>query len=116
MSAGVSARLAVAHLKKQGVDPAPLLRQVGLSENALSKGNHIPARCQMELLGLASSVLKDNCIGLTLAADADLRSMGALYYVAASSECLVEALHRLGRYVRVANEALELHVATHPTC
>jgi AraC-like DNA-binding protein len=51
-----------------------------------------------------------------LAADVDLRSTGILYYVAASSSRLVEALQRLDRYVRVVNEALDLHVRTRPEC
>ncbi|HEX2727996.1 MAG TPA: AraC family transcriptional regulator ligand-binding domain-containing protein, partial [Beijerinckiaceae bacterium] len=45
-------------------------------------------------------------LGLELAQDFDLRMIGMLYYVAVSSDTLVEALRRLERFSAVANEAL----------
>ena len=39
-------------------------------------------------------------------ADFDLREIGLLYYVMASSQTLGEALKRLARYSKVTNEAL----------
>src|SRR5262249_25486329 len=50
--------------------------------------------------------LKDDCFGFTLARDFDLREIGLLYYVMASSGMLGDALKRLARYSRVTNEAL----------
>jgi AraC-like DNA-binding protein len=53
---------------------------------------------------------------LTLAADFDLRELGMLYYVAASSKQFGEALERLDRYIRLGNEALDIHVNIGPIC
>ncbi len=50
--------------------------------------------------------LKDDCIGFTLARDFDLREIGLLYYVMASSRTLGDALKRIARYSKVTNEAL----------
>jgi hypothetical protein len=54
----------------------------------------------------AAIALKDDCIGFTLARDFDLREIGLLYYVMASSQTLGQALKRLARYSKVTNEAL----------
>ena len=50
--------------------------------------------------------LKDYRIGFTLAREFDLREIGLIYYVMASSQTLGEGLKRLARYSRVTNEAL----------
>ena len=50
--------------------------------------------------------LKDDCIGLTLARDFDLREIGLLYYVMACSQTLGDALKRIARYSKITNEAL----------
>ena len=54
----------------------------------------------------AATALKDDCLGFTLARDFDLREIGLLYYVMASSGKLGDALRRLARYSKVTNEAL----------
>jgi hypothetical protein len=51
-----------------------------------------------------------------LAAGCDLRKLGLLYYVAASSHTLGEALKRLERYARVGSEALALQVDKGKVC
>ena len=63
-------------------------------------------RSQITLLDEAAIALKDDCLGFTLARDHDLREIGLLYYVMASSQTLGEALKRLARYSKVTNEAL----------
>ncbi|MBZ9653827.1 AraC family transcriptional regulator ligand-binding domain-containing protein [Phyllobacterium lublinensis] len=62
----------------------------------------------------AGRVVEDDWFGLTLANDFDLRELGLLYYVAASSERLGDALKRLDRYERIANEALDLRIVKGP--
>jgi AraC-like DNA-binding protein len=57
-------------------------------------------------LNEAATALKDDCLGFTLARDFDLREIGLLYYVMASSGKLGDALRRLARYSKVTNEAL----------
>ena len=105
-AAGLATRLAVAELNRRGTDPGPLLARVGLSAVTLDQGRRIDVRSQIEFLELAAHAVGDDFFGLTLAEQFDLRELGMLYYVAASSHCLGDALRRLQRYARLANEAL----------
>lgn len=107
---GLAARLAVAHLEQLGINPAPLLSRSGVSKTDLSNHTRISVLSQIEFLGQISHATKDNWIGLTLAQDFDLREMGMLYYVAASSQTLGDALQRIERYARVGNEALIIQI------
>jgi AraC-like DNA-binding protein len=52
--------------------------------------------------------MQDDLFGFHLACDFDLREIGLLYYVLASSEKLGESLHRVARYSRIANEGISL--------
>jgi len=58
---------------------------------------------QIMFLELAAQALNDPWLGFRLARDGDLRQMGLLYYAAASSETLGEALGRAQRYSSIAN-------------
>ncbi len=60
----------------------------------------------IDFLERASRAVEDDWLGVTLAADFDLREIGMLYYVAASSRRFGDALKRLERYVSIADEAL----------
>ena len=113
---GLASRLAVAHLERRGIDPGPFLRQAGLSATALSDRSRVPVIGQIEFLRLASNAVSDDWIGLTLAAGFDLREMGMLYYVAASSQRLGDALQRLERYTRLGNEAVAPQVKKGRVC
>jgi hypothetical protein len=113
---GLAARLAVAHLERAGIDPVPLLSRSGLSKADLSNRARISVRAQIEFLGQSSRATKDNWIGLTLAQDFDLREIGMLYYVAASSQTLGDALRRIERYALVGNEALSVQVDKGSAC
>ena len=113
---GLATRLAVAHLERRGIDPGPLLKQVGISAAPLSNSTRIPVTGQIEFLELVSRVTADKWIGLTLAADFDLREMGMLYYVAASSHRFGDALQRLERYIRLGNEALVVRIRKGSVC
>jgi Arabinose-binding domain of AraC transcription regulator, N-term len=107
MAGGGLARLAVARLKSAGAPVAPLLRRVGLTPEVIAEPEErLSVRSQIALLDEAAIALKDDCIGFTLAHDFDLREIGLLYYVMASSQTLGEALKRLARYSKVTNEAL----------
>ena len=107
MAGGGLARLAVARLKGAGVPVALLLRRVGLTLELIAEPEErLSVRSQIALLDEAAIALKDDCIGFTLARDFDLRELGLLYYVMASSQTLGEALKRLARYSKVTNEAL----------
>ena len=115
-AAGLAARLAVAHLAQRGIDPAQLLARSGVSKADLSSNARIRALSQIELLAQVSRATNDAWIGLTLAQSFDLREVGMLYYVASSSQTLGDALRRIERYARVANEALSVQVDRIPAC
>ena len=103
---GLSTRLAVAQLERRGMDPSPLLARSGLSHDAVAGRKRVSVLSQIDFLNAVSQATRDEWIGLTLAADFDLRQLGMLYYVAASSHRLDDAIRRLERYARVASEAL----------
>ena len=107
-SIGLAAHLAVAHLERHGIDPAPLLAPSGLSQAAVARRERIKVKSVIDFLERVSRAVEDDWLGVTLAADFDLREIGMLYYVAASSQRFGDALKRLDRYVRIANEALDL--------
>jgi AraC-like DNA-binding protein len=104
---GGLARLAIARLESAGVPSAPLLRRAGLTvEEMADPEERVSVQSQIAFLDKAATALKDDCLGFTLARDFDLREIGLLYYVMASSPTLGDALKRLARYSKVTNEAL----------
>jgi len=115
-AAGLAARLAVEELKRRAVDPGPLLARCRLSAAAIARRDRIKVMSQIEFLELASKALHDEDLGLSLAERVDLRELGMLYYVAASSQHLGDALARLERFVRVGNEALVVRIGKGTPC
>ena len=104
---GGLSRLAIGRLKSAGVPVVPLLRRVGLTPEVIADPEErLIVRSQITLLDEAAIALKDDCIGFTMARDFDLREIGLLYYVMASSQTLGEALKRLARYSKVTNEGI----------
>jgi AraC-like DNA-binding protein len=106
---GGIARLVSARLIEAGIDPAPLLARAGLTVAQIdNRDARLSAQSQIKLLDFAADALQDDFIGFHLAQDYDLREIGLLYYVLASSESLGEALHRAERYSGIANEGISL--------
>ena len=68
----------------------------------------ISVASQIRFLELAAKVLKDPLLGFRLARDGELRQIGLLHYVAASSETLGDAMDRVQRYSSIANAGLVL--------
>ena len=100
-------RLAAARLQRAGVKLEPLMSRTGVTRTQIEDvEQRISAQAQVAFLEAASEALEDDFLGLTLAREADFRDLGLLYYVSASSETLGDALRRLGRYSRIANEAV----------
>src|SRR5262245_24111513 len=96
MAGGGLTRLAAARLKSAGVPLGPLLSRSGLTPQVIAEPEErLSVRSQITFLEEAASALKDNCLGFTLARDFDLRQIGLLYFVMASSKTLGEALRRL---------------------
>jgi AraC-like DNA-binding protein len=108
--------LARAQLERRGIDPAPLLALSGLSQVTLAGRKRIKVRAAIDFLDRVSRVVEDDWLGLTLAANFDLREIGMLYYVAASSQQFGNALERLDRYVRLADEALVVRIVEGSGC
>jgi AraC-like DNA-binding protein len=106
---GGIARLVSARLIEAGIDPAPLLARAGLTVAQIdNRDARLSAQSQIKLLDFAADALQDDFIGFHLAQDYDLREIGLLYYVLASSESLGDALHRAERYSGIANEGISL--------
>src|SRR6478752_10512678 len=104
---GGLSRLAIARLKGAKMPVAPLLVRVGLTPELIADPDErLSVRSQVRLLEEAAIALNDDRIGFTLAREFDLREIGLLYYVMASSRTLGEALKRLARYSRATNEAI----------
>ena len=106
-AAGVMTRHAVARTRAAGIDPDPLLRAAGLTpEEVDDRQARLGVRQQVELLVLAAEALGDDLLGCHLAEDCDLREMGLLHFVMASSATLGEALERAERYSTIINEGI----------
>lgn len=114
-ASGLATRLAARHLERKGINPTPLLSRAGISPRSVTEYGRINAKSQTHFLDLASRAAGDEFLGLTLAGEFDLRETGMLYYVAASSADLGDALKRLSRYVRLGNEALVVQLQQRPT-
>lgn len=108
-TAGGMTRLAYARAKAAGIALDPLLKQAGLIHHQIEDPRSaIKVHEQIKFLNLVAAALEDDLLGFHLAQTADLRQLGLLYYVLASSETLIEALHRAARYSSIVNEGLAL--------
>ena len=104
---GGMARFAYARARRAKVELGPLLQSSGLTRQQLEDSDaRISVRAQVKFLDLVANALRDNSLGFHLAQAADLREMGLLYYVAASSETLGDVLQRIARYGSINNEGL----------
>lgn len=113
---GLAGRLALAELERRDIDAKPLLRHCGLTPDAFAQRRRVSVASQIEFLEMASHAAGDEWLGLSLAESFDLRELGMLYYVAASSRTLGDALRRIERYVRVGNEALVARLRSGSRC
>ena len=106
---GTLARLAYAHVMASGIDPRPFLESANLTVQQIKHVNHrLRVKDQITFLNLSATALQDDLLGFHLAQTVDLRQLGFLYYVSASSELLGDALQRLVRYASIANEGVSL--------
>jgi AraC-like DNA-binding protein len=106
---GTIARLAYAKTKEAGVDLIPLLKKAGLTYHQIEDPNiRLQVRDQIRFLNLAADALEDDLLGFHLAQLPDLRELGHLYYVSASSQLLSLALQRIARYSSIINEGVTI--------
>ncbi len=89
-----------------------LAGQVGLTVKQIEdRKARLSVESQIRFLELGAEALQDDALGFHLAQDYDLREIGLLYYVAASSATIAEALSKAERYCRLANEGISLRFA-----
>src|SRR4051794_8828735 len=90
---GGIARLACTRLKAAGKDPAAILSKIGLRPEEVRDPNiRLTVRSLIKLLNLAAEEINDEWLGLNLARGFDLREIGLVYYLIASSGLLEDAL------------------------
>jgi AraC-like DNA-binding protein len=106
---GGIARLACARLEEMGKDPTVVLSKVGLTaEDARDPATRLEVRTQIKFLELAAEEAQDEWLGFHLACNYDLREIGLVYYVIASSHQLADALRNAERYSQINNEGVRL--------
>ena len=113
-SRGTAARETLRYLDRNGIDAEPLLLKAELSRGVLlPDSDGISVTSQLRFLELAAIETNDSLLGLHVAAEMDLRDAGILFYLAAASTTVAEALEHLARYAEAANEAVHLEISQH---
>jgi AraC-like DNA-binding protein len=112
---GIAAREALRYLKLRRIDAEPLLATAGLTRDQLlqERSGGVSVASQYRFLELAATAANDTLLGLHLAAEMDLRDAGILFYLAASSATVAEALENLARYAATTHEAVLLEISRH---
>jgi AraC-like DNA-binding protein len=111
-ASGGIARAAYARALNAGLDVGTLLRHAGLTRAQITRADaRFPVRCQVRFLNEVAARLHDDYLGLHLAQSLDLRELGLVYYVLASSHDLASALTRLARYSGIHNEGVHIDVS-----
>jgi AraC-like DNA-binding protein len=107
---GAIARAAYVRAVEAGVDVEPLLKRSGLTvRQANDPLLRITVESQIKFLNLVADALADEYLGIHLAEHIDLRELGLLYYVLASSNTLGDALKRGSRYQStIHNEGIQI--------
>src|SRR5262249_5272485 len=109
-SGGIS-RLLATRLRAAGIPPKPLLVKAGLTAAQIEdRKARVTVQGQIRFIELASHALDDDLLGFHLARDCELRELGLVYYVLASSEVLADALHKAARYSSIVNEGVRLRL------
>ena len=106
---GGIARAACARAKAAGLDIDPFLKQANLTLRQINNADvRIAVKNQVAFLNLLAVALEDDFLGICLAEILDLRELGLLYYVLASSKTLGDALKRVARYSGIHNEGVHI--------
>lgn len=107
MSNGGIARAACARARQAGIPLPPLLKGMEITIRDIDDSRtRLAARDQVKLLNQLADVIGDDLLGLHIAEAAELRDLGLLFYVMASSATLLEALQRAVRYSTLGNEGV----------
>lgn len=107
---GGIARLACARLREFGKDAGAVLAQAGATpEQAYDDSVRLEVPKQIRILDLIAEELEDELLGFHLGCNFDLREIGLVYYVVASSERLADAIRNAERYSVIMNDGVRLH-------
>ena len=110
-AAGTLSRHAYDRAKAAGIDVGPLMTKAGLKREQVEDDSvRLTVESQIEFVELIANALQDDFLGFHVAESLDLREMGLLYYVPASSETIGNALRRLERYSFIGNEGVVLRI------
>ena len=100
-----------AAMEALGADPAPLLREAGLSHKLLSSPEQtISARAAMRLLERGAEVTGCQTFGLRMAENRELADLGATSLLIAHQATLRDALAALRQFRNRINSTLIMHV------
>ena len=106
-AAGTTMRFAYEWVQAAGIEVEPLLKEAGLTKQQVEDVDaRLNTQSQVRFLNLAASALQDEYLGFHLGQLYELRKLGLLYYVPASSDTLGEALRRVIRYGSMTNESI----------
>jgi AraC-like DNA-binding protein len=109
---GIAARETLFYLDSKRVDAEPLLLKAELSRAQLTQDPvGTSAVSQHRFLELAAVEADDPLLGLHVAAAMDLREIGLLFYLAASSGTVAEALEHLAEYAATTTEEIRLEIS-----
>ena len=108
---GGIARLACARLSELGKDATAILTEVrARPEQVYDDTIRLEVPKQIKILELVAEELQDGLLGFHLARSFDLREVGLVYYVIASSERFADALPNAKRYCTIMNEGIRLQI------
>lgn len=106
---GAITRILTARIRALGIEPSPLLSKAGMTaEQVGDPAARLAVENQIRFLDLAAAALRDDLLGFHLARDFDLREVGLLYYVLASSESLSDAMRKAERFCGIVNEGISV--------
>jgi AraC-like DNA-binding protein len=104
------ARLVYEHVRNQGLDAAPLLPLLGLSEAELNQPHlRVPARRLTQALHLAAQLCADPHIGLSIGQGVRPAHMGSLGYALTSCTDLVDGLAQFERLQALVCTEVHVH-------
>ena len=110
-AAGTLSRHALYRAREAGIDVASLMVNAGVTLQQVQDDSiRITVPGQIKFVELVGNALDDDLLGFHLGQNFDLREMGLLYYISASSETLGDALRRSERYIAIGNEGVALSV------
>jgi AraC-like DNA-binding protein len=110
---GVATRLAYRHARDAGLELGPLLRRAKLTKVLVEQEDaRLSVLSQIAFLSGVAEAIGDEELGVHLAQGYDLRQVGLLHYVAASSELISTALQQTARFSAVANEGVTLRTVS----